>query len=147
MIGRLACVGLLALVMITPAKQASAQDNILGGAIIGGAAGGLIGGALGGGRAVVPGIIIGAAAGAIIASEGERRRGNHYYYRNNCYIQRSDGSYLAVHPRNCDARAEYVPQPAAPAGDAASYCMSRYRSYDPASGTYMGYDGVRRPCP
>ncbi len=28
-----------------------------------------------------------------------------------------------------------------------AYCMQRYRSYDPASGTYMGYDGIRHPCP
>jgi hypothetical protein len=26
------------------------------------------------------------------------------------------------------------------------YCAQRYRSYDPASGTYMGYDGRRRSC-
>jgi len=31
-------------------------------------------------------------------------------------------------------------------GDAA-YCAQRYRSYDPASGTYLGYDGQRHPCP
>ena len=143
MIGRMACVGLLALMMAALAKQAPAQENILGGAIIGGAAGGLIGSAIGGGRGVVPGIIIGAAAGAIIASEGERRRGNHYYHRNTCYIQRSDGSYMAVHPRNCDVRAEAP----APASDAAAYCAQRYRSYDPYTGTYVGYDGIRRPCP
>jgi BA14K-like protein len=28
-----------------------------------------------------------------------------------------------------------------------SYCAQRYRSYDPASGTFMGYDGQRHPCP
>jgi hypothetical protein len=28
-----------------------------------------------------------------------------------------------------------------------AYCMQRYRSYDPASGTYLGYDGLRHPCP
>jgi hypothetical protein len=38
-------------------------------------------------------------------------------------------------------------------GDASSggrddaYCASRYRSYDLASGTYLGYDGVRHSCP
>jgi hypothetical protein len=32
-------------------------------------------------------------------------------------------------------------------GDAVAYCMSRYRSYDPASGTFLGYDGLRHPCP
>ncbi len=28
----------------------------------------------------------------------------------------------------------------------ASYCFSRYRSFDPVSGTYMGYDGRRHVC-
>ncbi len=28
-----------------------------------------------------------------------------------------------------------------------AYCMRRFRSYDPASGTYLGYDGMRHPCP
>jgi hypothetical protein len=37
---------------------------------------------------------------------------------------------------------------AAPVGDdAVAYCMRRYKSYDPASGTYLGYDGQRHPCP
>ena len=31
--------------------------------------------------------------------------------------------------------------------DAVAYCMQRFRSYDPASGTYVGYDGLRHPCP
>jgi hypothetical protein len=26
------------------------------------------------------------------------------------------------------------------------YCASRYRSYDPASGTFLGYDGRRHVC-
>lgn len=28
-----------------------------------------------------------------------------------------------------------------------SYCAARYGSYDPVSGTYLGYDGFRHPCP
>ena len=40
-----------------------------------------------------------------------------------------------------------VPVPVAPTDDAVAYCMERFRSYDPASGTYVGFDGVRRPCP
>ena len=32
-------------------------------------------------------------------------------------------------------------------GDAEAYCEQRFRSYDPASGTYLGYDGMRHPCP
>jgi hypothetical protein len=36
----------------------------------------------------------------------------------------------------------------APVGDdSAGYCAQRYRSYDPASGTYLGFDGQRHPCP
>ena len=27
-----------------------------------------------------------------------------------------------------------------------SYCASRYRSFDPRSGTYLGYDGLRHAC-
>jgi hypothetical protein len=37
--------------------------------------------------------------------------------------------------------------PPAPAGDAYSYCVRRYRSYDPATGTFLGNDGLRHPCP
>ena len=29
----------------------------------------------------------------------------------------------------------------------AAYCSRRYRSYDPASGTYLNNDGNRYPCP
>jgi hypothetical protein len=32
-------------------------------------------------------------------------------------------------------------------GNDQAYCMQRYRSYDPASGTFLGYDGFRHPCP
>jgi hypothetical protein len=31
-------------------------------------------------------------------------------------------------------------------GSDPGYCAQRYRSYDPASGTYVGYDGLRHPC-
>ena len=29
----------------------------------------------------------------------------------------------------------------------AAYCVQRFRSYDPASGTYLGNDGRRHACP
>lgn len=41
----------------------------------------------------------------------------------------------------------YEPTPGYVGGDAEAYCEQRFRSYDPASGTYMGYDGRRHPCP
>jgi hypothetical protein len=45
----------------------------------------------------------------------------------------------------------YYPAPgyyedAAPDG-AVDYCMRRFRSFDPRSGTYLGNDGRRHPCP
>ena len=33
------------------------------------------------------------------------------------------------------------------AADSNAYCVQRFKSYDPASGTYLGYDGQRHPCP
>jgi hypothetical protein len=32
-------------------------------------------------------------------------------------------------------------------GGAVAYCAQRFKSYDPRSGTYLGYDGRRHPCP
>ncbi|PJG57270.1 hypothetical protein CVM73_01065 [Bradyrhizobium forestalis] len=31
-------------------------------------------------------------------------------------------------------------------GTASRSCAERYRSYDPATSTYVGLDGRRRPC-
>jgi hypothetical protein len=32
-------------------------------------------------------------------------------------------------------------------GGAVAYCMRRFKSYDRYSRTYLGYDGLRHPCP
>jgi BA14K-like protein len=84
-----------------------------------------------GGRGWGPGIGIGAglAAGAIIGSALAAP----YYYG----------------PRYVEPGYAYAPGyvAAAPGGDAVAYCEQRFRSYDPASGTYLGYDGVHHPCP
>jgi hypothetical protein len=39
------------------------------------------------------------------------------------------------------------PPPAAANVSATDYCAQRYKSYDPATGTYLGFDGQRHPCP
>ncbi|MBV8510057.1 MAG: BA14K family protein [Xanthobacteraceae bacterium] len=39
------------------------------------------------------------------------------------------------------------PPPGPGPDDPTAYCTQRYRSYDPASGTYLGNDGQRHPCP
>ena len=41
----------------------------------------------------------------------------------------------------------YTAGPAYNGGGDDAYCSQRFRSYDPSSGTYMGYDGRRHSCP
>jgi BA14K-like protein len=41
----------------------------------------------------------------------------------------------------------YAAAPAYSNGGGEGYCAQRFRSYDPSTGTYMGYDGQRHPCP
>ena len=85
------------------------------------------------GRGFAAGAIIG---GAAIASQSYGYYGGPgvYYAPGYSDDQYYDASPVAVAP--------------APEGDdAVAYCMQTYQSYDPASGTYLGYDGFRHPCP
>jgi hypothetical protein len=82
----------------------------------------------GGGGGFIPGAVAGAVIGGAIASQG--------YYGGPGYYDDGydDSGVVAVAP--------------APGGDdAVAYCMQTYRSYDPQSGTYLGNDGYRHPCP
>jgi len=93
---------MLTLAAVLPMRQAQAQDNTLGGALLGGAAGAIIGGAATGkaGGAVAGGVI-GAAAGAILGSQLEPRRRGYYWYNGRCWIKRRDGNYYRVSSRHC----------------------------------------------
>lgn len=92
----------VALVALVPMPQASAQNNTLGGAIIGGGVGAIIGGAAtnSAGGAVAGGII-GAAAGAALGSQMEPRRRGYYWYKGRCWVKRGDGNYYRVSSRYC----------------------------------------------
>lgn len=81
-----------------------------------------------GGAALAAGLATGLIVGGLLSAP-------HYY----------DGSYSYYH------RSYYPPPPLyGPVGYAApgweAYCFSRYRSFDPISGTYLGYDGRRHLC-
>jgi hypothetical protein len=79
-------------------------------------------------------IIGGIAAGAIIGG----------------VIANSNRGYYAPGPGYAPAPGYYAPAPVyggPPRGDAVGYCMQRFRSYNPNTGTYVGYDGMERPCP
>lgn len=150
--GRWGALVVASVATLTSVQGAFAQD-VLGGALLGGAAGAIIGGAATGrGGGAVIGGLIGAGAGAAIASEGQRRRNGYYYYRQACYLQRPDGAYVRVSGRYCDEPVGYAPPPPpapvmATDSDSVAWCARRYRSYDPRSGTFIGADGYRHPCP
>jgi hypothetical protein len=57
---------------------------------------------------------------------------NNPYYYDDSYGYYDDSTVAAAPPSD---------------DDAVAYCTRRYRSYDPASGTYLGNDGQRHPCP
>lgn len=40
-----------------------------------------------------------------------------------------------------------VPGPVVVQGGDVAYCQAHFRSYNPATGTYLGYDGLQHPCP
>jgi hypothetical protein len=83
------------------------------------------------------GFAAGAAIGSAVASPG------YYGYYDN----------YAYDPYYDDSGDSYVPAygsysgPSAAGGEDVAYCMARYKSYDPGSGTFLGYDGERHPCP
>jgi len=81
-----------------------------------------------------PGAVAGAVIGGALASS--------YYYG-----APYDYSYGYDDPYYYDDAAVVAVAPAPVGDDAVAYCMQTYQSYDPASGTYLGFDGLWHPCP
>jgi hypothetical protein len=124
------CVGaaLIAIAMIAPVRDVSAQDAV-GGAIIGGAAGAILGGAVDGGRGALLGAMVGGATGAAIAAQGQPRPGGYRYYQQACYQQRGDGAWVVVAPEYCGTAAAPPVAVAAPPPrrDELRYRMLQFR--------------------
>jgi BA14K-like protein len=80
-----------------------------------------------------PGIAAGLIAGSVIGAGA--------YYDDYAYAPDYD-DYASAPAYYGDSYAAVGDAPVADGG----YCAQRYRSYDPASGTYLGYDGLRHPC-
>lgn len=131
----------------------SVARGVGGGAAFRGAPGGFRGGQVagfnrgggggwhgGGGYRRGGGFIPGAVAGAVIG--GALASGSYAYYGGPGYYAPgySDDQYY-------DDSGVVAVAPAPVGGDDVGYCMQTYRSYDPSSGTYLGYDGLRHPCP
>jgi hypothetical protein len=107
----------IAIGSITVSSPASARYRHGGGWHGGGWHGGGYRGGYYGGGWGWGGFAAGAALGALLATP--------YYYRGGPYYY------------------DYGP----PTDSAVAYCLRRFKSYDPRSGTYLGYDGYRHPCP
>ena len=101
---------------------------------------------------------MGLAIGTIGAIAAQQRRDDYYNngYYNNGYYNNGYGygpGYYGGGPTYApgyydDQYSDDGAVAAVPAGgDDAAYCMQTYKSYDPQSGTYLGYDGQRHPCP
>jgi hypothetical protein len=88
------------------------------------------------------GIGVGAAALATGLIIGGAMQQNQGYDPAESYPVYSDPVYSDQGPLFDDAGPQLVND-----GDSTAYCQQTYRSYDPASGTYLGYDGLRHPCP
>jgi BA14K-like protein len=120
------------------ARGAGPRFNGGGGARVNGGGGVRYGGGgygrgYGGGGGVIPGVVAGAVIGGAIAAGAPYGYGGPVYAPG-YYDDGSDDGVVAVAP--------------GPGGDGSvAYCMQTYRSYDPQSGTYMGTDGFRHPCP
>jgi hypothetical protein len=78
---------------------------------------------------------MGGATGPGSARELEPTYNNGYAQRGGFWYGRGEADVRAF-----DGNNSYAMSP----ND--GYCAQRYRSYDPASGTYMGHDGRRHPC-
>jgi hypothetical protein len=77
-------------------------------------------------------VATGALIGGAIATQNQG-----YYYPDQNYPGYSDPGYVY---------SEAAPL-AYNNGDSVGYCEQTFRSYDPTSGSYLGYDGFRHACP
>lgn len=87
--------------------------------------------------------IAGAAIGGAIASQTYYGGPGYYYDTGPAYVA---GAANYDDQYDDDSGVTVAEVPATGGGDVA-YCMQTYRSYDPQSGTYLGFDGYRHPCP
>ncbi len=95
-----------------------------------------------GGGGFIPGAVAGAVIGGAIASQSY---GYGYGYGPGYYGPGYAPGYYG--DQYYDDSAVVAVAPAPDGGDDVAYCMQTYRSYDPRSGTYLGNDGYRHPCP
>jgi hypothetical protein len=96
---------------------------------------------------VAGGFVAGAIIGGALAAPyyyGPGYYGGPYYYGAGPYYP---APAYGPAPGYGPAPAYYGGPAPGPGGDATAYCAQRFHSYDPRTGTYLGNDGARHPCP
>lgn len=110
--------------------------------------------------ACVMALAIGALTVGATSADAQRWRGHHHRHGGWGWGAGAGfaagallGGALASRPyygpgyRYYDVEPGYYAAVPGPGPDSVAYCAQRFKSYDPASGTYLGYDGLRHPCP
>lgn len=103
------------------------------------------------GAAIGAGILglgVGALIGSAVTSNSYRQPG-YYYEQAPVYVEPAP-VYVAPRPVYVAPRPVYRAAPApvyyGAANSHVAACSARYRSYDPRSDTFLGYDGYRHAC-
>jgi hypothetical protein len=117
---------------------AEALRGGVGGALFGAGVGAIVGGGKGAGRGAIIGGGVGTFAGAANASAAWRRAYDRAY--GDC--MRSNARYDGGR-RERPVRAA-APEPGSP--EWYDYCSAKYRSFNPDTGYYRGYDGQYHLC-
>jgi hypothetical protein len=60
--------------------------------------------------------------------------------------QMNDGGYAAAQSETGTAQYNGAGQVVGSGNEAGGSCAQRYHSFDPSTGTYLGFDGARHPC-
>ena len=92
----------------------------------------------------MPAVANGAEAAPLVEVQYRRRHWRRHHWRDR-YDDDDAGALAAGAIFGLAAGA--IAANAAAGNNAVAYCSQRFRSYDPASGTYLGYDGYRHSCP
>lgn len=84
-----------------------------------------------------------AEVGQAQVQQVQYRRWRHRHYR---HRDRGWGPALGGFAAGAIIGGAIASQQAQSRHDWLAYCSAKYRSFDPASGTYLGYDGRLHPC-
>lgn len=114
-------------------QYSNAGNNVVGGAVLGALGGAAIGGLVGGGKGVGTGAAVGAFGGGLVGAANSNWQGLYNTAYNDC-IRRQ--------PVAAPVGGYYAPW----SPEWYQACSRNYRSFNPNTGNYVGYDGKYHFC-